>query len=220
MTLSRQQRRQRLRELKRAGEVAIKRGVPRVPRFIELLGLAWIFHSALRDDRRQSAATDCAELAQRAYEASVAANPPKDPVACRTGCAYCCHSAVMVSAPEAFRLAAEVARAAVGTTSGMDFIARASSTANLTATDRFGRKLPCPLLYDGACSVYGARPLACRRVTSFQVDPCIEEYEGQDGEILLPTRLLTYATNTQIPLLAAIQAFGRSPRILRTLSGG
>jgi Fe-S-cluster containining protein len=120
----------------------------------------------------------------------------------------------MVSAPEAFRLAAEVARAAVGATSGLeDFIARAASTANLTATDRFARKLPCPLLHDGACSVYRARPLACRRVTSFQVDPCIEEYEGRDGEILLPTKLLTHATNTQIPLLAAIRAFGRSPKI-------
>ncbi len=220
MTLSRQQRRQRMRELTRAGEAAVKRGLPRVASPADLLGLTFVLHDALGDDRRQSPSVDCAQLAHRAYEASVRANPPKAPVACGKGCSYCCHAVVMVTAPEAFRMAREVEGAGPGraTPNRADFLARAASTANLTAAERLGRKLPCPFLAGGACSVYAARPLACRRTTSFAVEPCVEEYEGQEGDILVPQKLLTHATNAQLPLLAALRALGRPARLYE-LSG-
>ena len=216
MTVSRQQRRQRMRELTRAGESAVKKGLPRVASPAELLSLTLVLHDTLGDDHRRSPSVDCAQLAHRTYEASVRANPPRTPVACGKGCSYCCHAVVMVTAPEAFRLAREVESAEPGraTPGRADFLARAASTANLTAAERLGRKLPCPLLGPGgACSVYAARPLACRRVTSFAVKPCIEEYEGQEGDILVPQKLMTHATNAQLPLLAALRAFGRPARL-------
>jgi hypothetical protein len=121
----------------------------------------------------------------------------------------------MVTAPEAFRLAHEVAKAKAGRPepNRAAFLARAAATANLTAAERFGRKLPCPLLADDLCSVYAARPLSCRRVTSFAVEPCREEYEGEAGDILMPKKALTHAGNTQIPLLAALKAIGRPVRL-------
>jgi hypothetical protein len=45
------------------------------------------------------------------------------------------------------------------------------------------------------------------------VEPCVEEYEGQEGDILVPQKLLTHATNAQLPLLAALKAFGRPARL-------
>ncbi len=215
MTVSRQQRRQRIRELTRAGEAVVKRGLPRIAGAVDLLGLTFVLHDTFGDDRRQSPSVDCAQLAHKAYEASVSTNPPRVPVACREGCSYCCHAVVMVTAPEAFRIAREVGRAGPGhpTPNQADFLKRTASTANLTASERLGRKLPCPLLAAGACSVYAARPLACRRITSFAVEPCIEEYDGQEGDILVPQKLMTHATNVQIPLLAALKASGRPARL-------
>ena len=203
-----------MRELARAGEAAVKRGLPRVASPADLLSLTFVLHDTLGDDRRQSPSVDCAQLAHQAYEASVRANPAKAPVACGKGCSYCCHAVVMVTAPEAFRMAREVERAEPGraTPKRADFLSRAASTANLTATERFGRKLPCPFLAGGACTVYAARPLACRRTTSFTLEPCVEEYEGLEGDILVPQKLLTHATNAQLPLLAALKAFGRPAR--------
>jgi Fe-S-cluster containining protein len=121
----------------------------------------------------------------------------------------------MVTAPEAFRLAHEVAKGRSGRAESnrAAFLARAGATAGLTAAERFGRRLPCPLLAADLCSVYAARPLSCRRVTSFAVEPCREEYEGQPGDILMPKKALTHAGNTQIPLLAALKAIGRPVRL-------
>jgi Fe-S-cluster containining protein len=215
MSPTRQQRRLRRRELARAGEAVLKRGVPGAPRFIDLLGLTFVLLQALKGKSGRSPATACAELAHRAFEASLRADPPARALACQKGCAYCCYATVTLTAPEAFL----VARAVRGMRSDHagpnepDFLARAASTANLGAAQRLGRKLPCAVLAGKQCSAYVVRPLACRRVTSFAVEPCIEEYEGQEGEILLPQKHVTHATSVQAALLAALQAFGRPARL-------
>lgn len=215
MSLTRQRRRQRKRELARAGEVVVKRGVPGAPRFFDLLGLTFVLLQALKGKAGRSPATACAELAHKAFEASVRADPPASALACQKGCAYCCHAAVALTAPEAFLLAREVRSMRPGNAEAneRELLARAGSTANLTAAQRFGAKLPCPLLADNRCSVYAARPLACRRVTSFAVAPCIEEYAGQEGEILLPRKHVIHATTAQVALLAALQALGRPAKL-------
>jgi Fe-S-cluster containining protein len=215
MAVTRQQRRQRARELAGIGQSMVRRGVPRAPGFADLLGLTLVFRQALTGKGPPSPAVACAEIAHKTFEASVRADPATAPIACRKGCAYCCYGTVMVTAPEAFRLAHEVAKAKPGRPEPerAAFLARAEATANLTAAERFGRKLACPLLADDLCSAYAARPLSCRRVTSFAVEPCLEEYEGQAGDILMPKKPLTHAGNTQIPLLAALKTTGRPVRL-------
>jgi hypothetical protein len=81
-------------------------------------------------------------------------------VACRRGCAFCCHVNVDVTPLEAIRLARHAppgAAAAQG-----DAAARA----------------PCPLLVDGACSQYEARPFACRSVFSPDARRCEAGFTG------------------------------------------
>lgn len=97
--------------------------------------------------------------------------------ACSKGCWFCCHTIIVVTAPEAFYLA--------------DFLDRTRAPEELEATktavresdvrtrgkrgdERWGSGPPCPLLNqaDGVCSVYEGRPLACRGAFSSSLESC------------------------------------------------
>ncbi len=85
-------------------------------------------------------------------------------LACRKGCAHCCHVWVSVSAPEVLHVAKRLrrrggltpdrVRAAQSLTGGYSFAVRAL------------HPTPCPLLEREACSVYDIRPLSCRFTAS------------------------------------------------------
>jgi Fe-S-cluster containining protein len=79
----------------------------------------------------------------------------KDFVACKKGCAACCHMNVTISAIEAKHIetATGKARAALSE----------SRTHDLA---EFSGK-PCPFLKDSSCSIYDVRPFACRQHVSF-----------------------------------------------------
>jgi Fe-S-cluster containining protein len=48
-------------------------------------------------------------------------------------------------------------------------------------------KAPCPLLENGACSVYDARPMACRIYLSTKLETCLEFYHHPENELNYPT---------------------------------
>ncbi len=91
-------------------------------------------------------------------------------VACKKGCAHCCHVWVSVTAPEVLfvakvlrrrgALAAQDVRAAHLVTKGYGFSVRAL------------HPTPCPMLKDDACSIYESRPVACRFAASPDADLC------------------------------------------------
>jgi Fe-S-cluster containining protein len=207
---TRQQRRAELRQLAKLGEAAISRGLPKIPSPSALAGLAFVLRSKLGERARPGRSSAAAELAHRAFEAAIAADPLRTAIACRKGCSYCCHSMVSVTAPEAFRLARLVGARPIRRE---EFLARAAMTAGLTPAERFGRKLPCAFLAEHACSAYASRPLMCRQVVSVSVEPCIEEFNGLDGEIALPQHLVTHAGNVQLAMLAAIRSLGLPARL-------
>ena len=94
---------------------------------------------------------------------------------CRRGCSMCCSQMFSISTLEAFAIAEGVAAlpgaererlraaarayleqaAALGVTAG--------STGTESVTPRVGVRLPCPALDNDACSIYGARPIICRK---------------------------------------------------------
>lgn len=82
-------------------------------------------------------------------------------VACRRGCAFCCHVDVDVTPLEAIRLARRAA--------------------NAGTAQEGARRAPCPLLADGACSQYERRPLACRAVFSPDARRCEAGYMTADA---------------------------------------
>jgi Fe-S-cluster containining protein len=109
------------------------------------------------------------------YEARVARQDSATPIACRSGCAYCCHLRVSVRPHEAMTLAAALSakptderqRLRVGLERNAQRIRAMSPAAHLVA------QLPCAFLgEDRRCSVYEHRPSACRRYHSTSVDAC------------------------------------------------
>ena len=210
---TRQRRRARERELLKQGRGFARRGMPERPPREQMLALALTLRGKLEEEGNRTRAGECAEFAHSTFEASLKAQPLRTKLACRKGCSYCCHSYVSVTAPEAFLLGAAIATAhkRLPASATAALLARCERTAGHTPAERFGKKLPCPLLVDGACSAYAARPFMCRQVTSFAVEPCIEEYEGREGEISVSSRHLAHAANAQVAMLAAVAACGRPP---------
>jgi len=96
--------------------------------------------------------------------------PLKQPLACRAGCAHCCHQPeITVTAIELFRVA--------------DFITAQFAPEQIASlltvppspisdTQASWVLKVCPLLREGACSVYTARPLVCRSINSYDVSDC------------------------------------------------
>jgi Fe-S-cluster containining protein len=95
-------------------------------------------------------------------------------LACRSGCAFCCHQPVRVSAPEAFFLAAHL-HERPDTAAQVREAAIALAGRN-PETPRVAW-LRCPLLDRGdGCSVHSARPLSCHGYVSLDVEDCKKSY--------------------------------------------
>ena len=107
------------------------------------------------------------------FESSVPA-AARTQLACRSGCAFCCHQPVKVNAAEAFFLAAQL-RERPDTAAAVREAAR-----QLAGRDAETPKvawLRCPLLDQGdACSVHAARPLSCHGYVSLDVEDCKTSY--------------------------------------------
>jgi hypothetical protein len=97
------------------------------------------------------------------------------PPACRKGCSYCCHVAVEATVPEILAIARFVRERF--TQEERDRLMEAvdaniEATEGLSGRERFFSRTPCPLLRDGACSVYEVRPVNCRSWHSEDAERC------------------------------------------------
>lgn len=113
-------------------------------------------------------------------------------VACAKGCQWCCHQAVFANSYEIHFLS--------------DYIGKNFSTDEITELTRrihkkheitsklddkevLNFKAPCPLLKDGACSAYSARPVACRIYLSTNLPSCLHFYKHPEDEKNYPMLL-------------------------------
>jgi uncharacterized protein len=76
-------------------------------------------------------------------------------VACQNGCSSCCHMNVTISSIEAKQIEATTGHKHVGL-----------SSSKIHDTAEFSGQ-PCPFLKNASCSIYAARPFACRTHFSF-----------------------------------------------------
>lgn len=114
-----------------------------------------------------------AAAVHRAMTPLFARTPAAGDRACRAGCDACCHFPVGVTWPEAMRLSAYVA-ASPALTNRVLAAARASRPLAWAAL----AGSPCPLLADGECGAYAARPLPCRAMASADADACAAAVHG------------------------------------------
>jgi hypothetical protein len=109
----------------------------------------------------------------RAYE--TAPVDARASVACRAGCDACCHVPVGVQAHEVL-IVAQYVQTHFSPEELDALIARAAghraAFAGLDSVGRTALRSPCVLLREGACSVYAARPEACRSHHSHDADAC------------------------------------------------
>jgi len=105
-------------------------------------------------------ASRAAEKAHEFFETSLKRNAMGVKIECAKGCAFCCHVAVSVLAPEVFHIANTLrAQHATDLDSRRAAIrAAAGVTLGVSDAERGRRKLPCALLENNSCSVYSARP--------------------------------------------------------------
>lgn len=208
---SRQQRRKTQRERVKTGERNLARGMPTSPAREDVVAIAEVVRAKLAESGNAQRASQAAGLAQALAERSLKAHPPRIEIACRKGCAYCCHLMVAVTAPEAFRIAALIRKGVPGL-DATTVKAKAKPLIGVAHPARVGAKLACPLLVDGDCGVYDVRPLTCRQTTSRSLDACIDEFEGRDrtGSIEASSVHLAHASNAHVILLGAMRAAGLS----------
>ena len=113
------------------------------------------------------------------HEQSAVIASAKLALACERGCNYCCHQRVEVRPYEAFVLAGHI-RARMNAAQQADVVIRLGSNrariAPLSALQHTQAGIACALLVDGACSVYEARPAACRKYYSLSVETCRDAF--------------------------------------------
>ncbi len=113
-------------------------------------------------------------------------------VDCKKGCAYCCHQAVFANSYEIHYL--EKHLKSTFTKAKLNAVLNKAEEKNaitsaLSEEEVLDYKKPCPLLVAGSCTVYEARPMACRIYLSMKVASCIEFYKNPGNKDNFPLLL-------------------------------
>jgi Fe-S-cluster containining protein len=103
------------------------------------------------------------------------------PIACKSGCSFCCHLRVTVAPHEAialFRHLRSQIPASLAQEIEQRVLANAAQIAQMTEEQHWSKNVKCAFLVDGTCSAYSARPMACALHHSLDVDACEDSYRN------------------------------------------
>lgn len=140
---------------------------------------------ALRAEPTWAAARPHVEAAFAAYDAWIAHVVAAHPMACRTGCTACCFDNPQGLAGVELARLDDALR---------DDPARAQIIANFRRLSHRRtdpetwrrRRIPCPLIEDGRCRTYAARPVACRAFHALTPAPWCDPTHARYAERVNP----------------------------------
>ncbi len=124
------------------------------------------------------------EGSARRHDEQIASAPDVNTLACRSGCTWCCHFTVDVRPAEVFRILDFVSQSLSTDEQGRVYaeVRENSRVIGLLAeSERATLNLKCPLLSQGQCVVYAARPQSCRNYHATDVAGCQRSYEEPDN---------------------------------------
>lgn len=112
------------------------------------------------------------------FDKKLSASPAQ--IDCKSGCEYCCYYHVTVTGAEVFALAEHIHSLHPKRRDVLveRIAAAAKQVANLSAQEYMQTNIKCALLEDSRCSVYDARPRACRGFHSRDVAGCKAAFEN------------------------------------------
>lgn len=161
----------------------------------------------LRDTQSPSPCADMVQHLTRLYARSTPANPA---IVCKKGCGHCCSQSVMVTAPEAFHVAAQLQGRTETAAAVSDAAARIAA---LSPALRWRDWPRCPLLVDESCSVYAARPLGCHAFVSVRLEACLAAFQArEEPHIPMPRIQADMLHACRVALYAAIRLAGLRER--------
>ncbi|HKJ40463.1 MAG TPA: YkgJ family cysteine cluster protein [Sunxiuqinia sp.] len=113
-------------------------------------------------------------------------------IQCKKGCCWCCHQPVFANSHEIQYLSnfikTNFSKMAIENIR-RKAIEKNQQTSKLRQEILLKNKGACPLLKNGTCTAYSARPMACRIYLSTKVKTCIEFYQNPDNENSFPALL-------------------------------
>ncbi len=113
-------------------------------------------------------------------------------VDCTKGCAWCCYQPVFANTLEIQNLH-EFIKARFSSEKTAQIAERAAlkngRVTVMNRTEMLNYKSACPLLEDGSCIAYAARPMACRIYLSTSVESCRRFYDNPEDAVNYPALL-------------------------------
>ncbi|MSO72417.1 MAG: hypothetical protein EXQ84_02245 [Rhodospirillaceae bacterium] len=159
----------------------------------------------LRSPQAKSPCSDAIAHVTSVYDRSLPASA-QTMLACRKGCSHCCTQLVVVTAPEAFFVAAQI-RKQPKTVAAV--VEAARDTGTLSLEERLRAKSMCPMLDAAICSVYAARPLGCHGFVSTNLNACLAAFERlETPDIPMPQDNISVLYACRMLLLAALRLAG------------
>jgi Fe-S-cluster containining protein len=160
------------------------------------------------DGRKDTRASVAAKRAAEFFETSLKHNPSKFSIACAKGCAFCCHVTVSATAPEIFLVAHTLRQQYKDNFETILNRVRAADqrTRGMTSMERAKQKIPCALLDGNVCSIYAARPGACRGFVSTSAKACERGFNGENVQIETPAVWTSLRSAHKQALWAALAA--------------
>ena len=128
-------------------------------------------------------------LSLQRHDQRLASADDANTLACKPGCAWCCHFSVDVRPVEVFNIVEHVQQhfSPEQLQQLQEKVERnAELFSDMDELQRMRQNTPCPFLIDSRCSIYAARPQTCRNYHATNVAGCKQSYEQPDNEDIAP----------------------------------